>query len=551
MTIEDRYYQRNAVDALWHYFEKETGNPVLALPTGTGKSVVIARFVQEAFRAYPQTRLIMATHVKELVAQNLEKLLRMWPTAPAGVYSAGLNRKEIAPIVFGSIDSMYRKAADFGPRDIVIIDEAHLVPPSSDTKYQRFLSDLMDVNPRLKIVGLTATSYRLGLGSITNNGIFTDIAYDITQRESFNKLVREGFIARLLPKQARTEIDTADVATRGGEFVEKQLQEAADKEAITRAAVTEIVDTGYRENRSTWIIFTTGIAHTEHVTEMLRDAFGIRAAAVHSKMPSATRDANIAALQRGDITALVNSNILTTGFDCAKIDLLAVLRPTKSPVLWVQMLGRGTRPSPGKTDCLVLDFAGNTRRLGPINDPVLPKPKRKGGGGGTAGAPVRLCDVCAYYSHASLRHCEHCGTEFPQVVRYGASADTLALIAGDDVPKIETFKVEQVTYHNRIRPGKPNALKVCYFCGLALFNEWVCLDHDKFALQRAHSWWRKRSHLDPPSSVSAAMPHVHTLRVPTHIRVWVNKKHPDILSHAFNGVFDDAANPTAPAPSGG
>jgi DNA repair protein RadD len=163
------------------------------------------------------------------------------------------------------------------------------------------------------------------------------------------------------------------------------LQAAVDDADITYRALTEAVQIG--QSRRSWTAFASGIDHAIHIAEMLRGTFGIDAAEVHSKMPEKERDRRIEAYKRGELRCIVNKDILTTGFDHPPIDLILMLRPTMSTGLWVQMLGRGTRPYdpavhgylPGfptkKYDCCVLDYAGNTRRLGPINDPVIPKPK--------------------------------------------------------------------------------------------------------------------------------------------------------------------------------
>ena len=197
-----RYYQAEAIEAIYAYFSKKQGNPLVALPTGTGKSVVIGEFIRGVYQRYPNQRVMMLTHVKELIEQNLDKLLTIWPTAPAGVYSAGVGRKESNfPITFAGIASVAKKAEAFGHIDLVLIDEAHLVSADQDTLYQKFLADLKKVNPYLKVIGFTATTYRLGLGSLTNGGVFTDVCYDQTTMEAFNRLVAEGFMAPLIPKR--------------------------------------------------------------------------------------------------------------------------------------------------------------------------------------------------------------------------------------------------------------------------------------------------------------------------------------------------------------
>jgi DNA repair protein RadD len=548
VSISLRYYQENAITALWEYFQSKTGNPIEALPTGTGKSVIIAGFLQSVYSVYPTTRVLMLTHVKELIKQNFDKLVTLWPTAPAGIYSAGLGRKEVRPITFAGIASVVKKAALFEHIDLVLIDECHLVSPHDETSYRNFIADLEKVNPFIKVIGFTATPYRLGQGLLTEpfetkNAIkpplFTDICYDLTGLSAFNRLIMEGFLCKLVPKRTKEELDVSDVHMVAGEYNLNELQAAVDRAEITRRAIDETITqaTGGHRQREKWLVFATGVEHAEHIAVELRGR-GIWAQAIHSKMDSADRDRYIEEFKKpsdGTIKCLVNNNVLTTGFDCPDIDLIVVLRPTSSPGLWVQMLGRGTRPFPGKEDCLVLDFAGNTRRLGPINDPVLPKRKGRKGGGD---APVKVCEACGTYNHASVRFCCECGAEFPRAVKIKEHAASEELVKSD-MPQIEVFAVDHVVYNPHFPRSldKPPSLKVTYQTGLRQFSEWICLEHDGFAGKKARDWWRLRSADDlVPSSVEDAVGLVEYLQTPSHIRVWVNQKHPQIMAYDFSGT---------------
>jgi len=148
MLIQSRSYQSEAVGAIYNYFATKQGNPLVAMPTGTGKSVVIAMFLESIFRAYPNQRVLVLTHVKELIEQNYDKLKTVWPNAPAGINSAGLGRNDfLHPIIFAGIASVAKKAMYFGHVDLVLIDEAHLLSPNENTMYQKFLSELMKINP--------------------------------------------------------------------------------------------------------------------------------------------------------------------------------------------------------------------------------------------------------------------------------------------------------------------------------------------------------------------------------------------------------------------
>jgi DNA repair protein RadD len=195
------------------------------------------------------------------------------------------------------------------------------------------------------------------------------------------------------------------------------------------------------------------------------------------------------------------------------------------------MLGRGTRPSPdsGKENCLVLDFAGNTRRLGPINDPVKP---RKPGKGPAGEAPVRICENCGVYNHASARHCCNCGTEFLFETKIFATASNTELLRSD-LPIVEYFPVSRVLYNLHEKEGAPPSIKVSYFCGFQMFNEWVCLEHKGMPAKKARDWWRQRHQSEPPDTTHEALRRVSELRVPAKVRVWTNKKYPKVLSYEY------------------
>lgn len=522
-----RDYQEAAINSIWKYFsDGNTGNPIVAMPTGTGKSPVIGAFCKQVIERFPDQKIMMLTHVKELIEQNFEKLLLMWPTAPAGIFSAGLGRKETSPkIIFGGIGSVKNCPEAFGHVDLLLIDECHRVNPSAETSYCKFIEALKEVNPNLKVIGFTATAYRLGLGMLTEGAIFTDICIDMTTFECFNWFIAYGYLAPLTSKRTRLHINTEGVGLSGGEFKLNQLQGVVDRDEITHAALMEAMEIGH--DRQHWLIFSTGVEHAEHIAEFL-NTHGVPTGVVHSKMASSQRDANIEAYQNGELRALVNNNVLTTGFDSPWTDMIVCLRPTLSTSLWVQMLGRGTRPYPGKLNCLVLDYARNVEKLGPINDPVLPKKK----GDKRGPAPVKLCGECGEHNHCSVRNCTSCGEEFPLTVKFGVFASETEVMK-DDGPQVEVFDVDKVVYDRHEKHGAPDSILVQYYSGLQRFKTFVCVEHEGYAKKKAKEWWSKHTDMELPLSVTTALAMTKHLKTPTQIRVWVNKKYPEVLDYGF------------------
>ncbi len=524
--MELRPYQRNAIDALYDYFGASTGNPLIVMPTGTGKSVVIAGFVRDAVCAYPETRILMLTHVKELIQQNFMALLRTWPEAPAGIYSAGLSRRDLhSQILFAGIQSIHKRAGQVQRCDLVIVDEAHLISRTDGSMYRAFLADLQRINGgAVKVVGFTATPYRMDSGLLHEgkDRIFTDIAFQLPMLD----MVEQGYLCPVVPKHTATQLDVAGVGTRGGEFIAGQLEAAVDQDHITEAAVGEIVQHG--AERGSWLVFCSGVGHARHVRDAIR-RHGITAETVTGDTNPAERDQFLAAFKAGRIRCLTNANVLTTGFDAPGTDLIALLRPTKSVGLYVQMVGRGTRLAPGKEDCIVLDFAGNTARHGPV-DTVDGRRKEKGEEPGEA--PVKTCPDCQTINHASRRTCIQCGHEFPPPeIKIGKVAATDALLSSQLRP--EWIDVEGVSYAIHSKPGKPPSLRVTYRCGIATYSEWVCLQHPGYAREKAAKWWARRSDVPPPVTAADGLAQSCTLRAPTAICIRPVGQYTEIVASRF------------------
>lgn len=495
--MELRQYQRAAIDSLYTYFSGSDGNPLVVMPTGTGKSVCIAAFLREAIEGWSDTRVLVLTHVKELIQQNFAALLRMWPTAPAGIYSAGLNKRDMhAQILFGGIQSIYKRAYAVQRCDLVLIDEAHLLSESESGMYRTFLKALREINPMVKVIGFTATPYRMKTGLLHEgeNRIFTDICYDIPILD----MIQQGYLCPVVPKQTKTQLDVSGVGMRGGEFIAGQLEAAVDIDHVNQSAVHEIVTLG--EDRGSWLIFCSGVQHAKHIRDAIR-ARGIDCEAILGETTSSARDRILTDFKAGRLRALTNANVLTTGFDAPGVDLIALLRPTKSVGLYVQMLGRGTRLAEGKDNCLVLDFAGNTARHGPL-DKVDGRTKKQPGEGD---APVKTCPACETICHASVKECPTCGHIFPPPeIQIDAKASTKAVLSTQIVA--EWLEVSRVTYNRHEKHGGTPTMRVDYWCGLVKHSEWICFEHTGYPRQKACSWWNKRGpRAAVPSTVDDAI----------------------------------------------
>lgn len=487
-----RPYQQRAIDQLYDWFRAgNTGNPCLVLPTGAGKSHIVAALCHDALTNWPETRVLMLTHVKELIEQNAAKLRAHWPGAPMGIYSASVGRKELGePITFAGIQSIRKRAAELGHVDLVIIDEAHLVSHKDEGGYRDLLRELAAINPALRVVGLTATPYRLGHGLITDGDALFD---DLIEPVSIEELVQLGYLSRLRSKVTGARLDTTGVHTRGGEFVEAELQRAVNTKDQNERVVREVI--GLAGDRRSWLFFCAGVEHAEAVCDVLR-AEGVEAACVTGATPKGERERIIDRFRKGKLRALTNANVLTTGFDHPGVDLIAMLRPTMSPGLYVQMAGRGLRIADGKADCLVLDFAGVVERHGPITAVEPPGRRREGNGE----APVKVCDACAELVHPTVRVCPSCGFEFP-----APEPKKLELrdvdIMGSPPSAVRELHVTEWEWRRHVgRASGKESLRVRYYGGMTeTVDEYLTIAHEGYAGDKAR---RKLAHIATAAGAS-------------------------------------------------
>lgn len=529
--LQLRPYQEQALSDLWRWFAEQDGNPLVVLPTGAGKSLVIAEWCKLVFDTDPTACILVVTHVRELVAQNAAELVGMWPEAPWGIYSAGLGRRDIAkPLLFASIQSIHTKAFKLPRRvDMVLIDEAHLIPRTSDTMYGRFLVDLKTINPAVKIIGLTATPFRLDSGRLDQGkgAMFDGIAHDTNVRG----LIGDGFLCPPIgPVRQSTEIDTSGVGIRGGEFIAAQLSAEACRPEVVAAVADRIVEAG--AHRRGWLVFGCTIEHCELLAEALRER-GFEGRGVYGdtdqKEGKGTRDRVIADFKAQRFRFLCSQGVLTTGFNAKHVDLVALARPTQSTGLYIQMVGRGTRLSPetNKADCLVLDFGGNIARHGPFDEPFIPEAKVKRDGK----APFKECPECENACGTSTRICPACGHEFPPPER---TVDTAPAAKPLLSVEPEWLEVADAVYRRHEKAGSSPSLRVEYRVGLMVYKEWVTLEHSGYPRTKAESWWMRRAPGTViPATVDEAIARAHEVAVPSHIRVKRNGQFDEIVAIKF------------------
>lgn len=517
-----RDYQQEAVDAVFAYWDRapstteKPASPLIVMPTGSGKSPTLGELTRRLVQDYG-ARVVIATHRAELITQDAKAVRSIWPQAPIGVYSAGLGARDVDVITICGVQSIVRRPEVLGARDVMIIDEAHLISPDDGTSYQRVIGHLRQINPDMRCVGFTATPYRLGQGYLTegDDALFTSIAYSVDVK----RLIRDGWLSPVVTGYATAQIDLSEVGVRMGEFAAKDLEMACDVDSIN-GKVADDVASALSSGRTSAMIFGTSVAHAKRLRNEVQMR-GLSCEVITGETERGQRDEIIGRFKARELSVLSSCDVLTTGFDAPVVDVLALVRPTMSPSLYVQMVGRGMRLADGKRDCLLLDYGGNIARHGPIDD-VRVKPK---GGKGDGKAPTKICPTCAATCAASSRQCDHCGYEWPAPERKAndKASNLPALSVSVSVP----VKVEAPITHHDIGEVRwalhrkmgddvaPPTLRIDYYPpdpfgdGLMrkVASEWVCLSHEPggFAWRKAQKWWAEHTTARQVESVEEAI----------------------------------------------
>lgn len=401
-----RPYQTRAIDQLYKWFElNKSGHPAISMPGGSGKSVVIAQIVKDAVQNWPGTRILMLVHSKELVAQNAAKLRQLWPDAPLGIYSASIGERNVNIITYAGIQTVRNRANEIGKIDLCIVDECHAISHKDTGGYRKLLSDLFLINPDMRIVGFSASPFRLGHGMINTgkDALFTDILEPVTIEE----LVAKNYLSPLTSKAPKFLYDLSGLHKRQGDYIASEMQAKFNTSNNNINVVQELIE--FAKNRKHWLIFCSGVEHSEAIARLLNE-YNISATSLTATASKAEREQKLADFESGKIKAMCNVGILTTGYDFVDLDCIVFLRATQSPGLYLQCAVRGMRIAPNKKDCLVLDFAGVVRTHGPITNIQIQVKETKGNGE----APVKVCDNCFELCHISAKVCPACNTPFPE-----------------------------------------------------------------------------------------------------------------------------------------
>ena len=553
MALNLRPYQRESINAVYEFWGDGGGNPLVVIPTGGGKSLILSTVCRELLEDYKEMRIGIVTHVKELVQQNAEEIFRIWPGAPIGIYSAGMGRRDVrSQVLFMGIQSVHSKAHILGNFDLLIVDEAHLIPRNSDTMYGRFIADCRERTPDMRLLGLTATPYRLDSGRLEDGdgAMFDSIAYEANVRD----LIEQGYLSSLISKATLAQIDMTGVHRRAGEFVQAEMDERARIPTVVEAAVREIVEAG--QDRAGWLIFCTSVEHAAQVRDEIR-RHNISCESVTGSTPAGERDRIIRSYKARHIRCLTSVGVLTTGFNAPHVDLIAMLRPTLSTGLYVQMVGRAFRLAPGKENALILDFAGNVSRHGPI-DAVRPreqgaarKKREEGGEPEDETAKVKVCPQCRAHNDPGALICYHCGFEWPpEPPKHKPVAEEEPILTTEKT-KPKDIAIKRVWFKRHRKTDMPDSMKITYDTSHSdSYSQWVCFEHKGFARDKAVSWWRRMGGKMPiPGTVTEALGRVDA-EIASVVSITVRKvgQYPEVLNVKLGDPHSGASRVRADDP---
>ena len=365
MIYQLRDYQRKASDAAVRAFQGESKhNGLLILPTGAGKSLVIADIASRLDGA-----LLVFQPSKEILEQNFAKL-QSYGIIDCGVYSASVGCKDINRITFATIGSVMNHMQDFAHFKNVMIDECHYVN-SKAGQYKQFIE-----SENRRVVGLTATPYRLGKGlnglsmlkflTRTRPRIFDTVLYYC----QISDLLAKGYLAELRYFDC-TKLDMSQVKTNstGADYDDESLRleykRSGFYDQLTSTTV-RVLKPKDKKPRKGVLVFTRFIEEAENLTLKL-GSLGIKSAIVTGTTPKVEREGILKDFKSGFIKVVANVGTLTTGFDYPALDTVILARPTKSLSLYYQMVGRAIRPYQGK-DGWVIDLGGNYKRFGDVSN---------------------------------------------------------------------------------------------------------------------------------------------------------------------------------------
>ncbi|QXO10364.1 putative ATP-dependent RNA helicase [Proteus phage vB_PmiM_ZX7] len=467
MSFQLRPYQRDAVESAKEELKKCVDPILIEAATGAGKSLLVSELAIW-LKETSGKKVLCTAPSKELVEQNAEKY-RSYGFS-CSMYSASVGKKSIAKdVVFGTPGSIVNDLHKFDDKfSAIVIDEAHSISPT----IKKIVAHMKEHNPNLRVIGMTATPYRLGDGYIfsifpdgttvgedqTRNPFFKKLVYRITAQE----LISQGYLTPpIADAELALEYDAKNLQLNSrNQFNSKDVEAVFEGQGrLTADIVADVVEKS--RNRKGVMFFGATIQHAYEIASSLPKE---QVEVVTGKTKKKDRESIIKRFKNQEFKYLVNVSALTTGFDAPHVDVVAILRATESASLLQQIIGRGLRLDEGKLFCLVLDYAGNIERHGLEDDLFAPDIKVAGGCSGSGKLEV-VCPDCSCVNSFSVRK----GADLDNVDSEGYQLDLAGdriMLDGQPVPAHmgrRCFGEVRVSGHY-VRCSHRWSLKICPEC---------------------------------------------------------------------------------------
>jgi DNA repair protein RadD len=413
-----RPYQQDAVIELFQFCLGFEQRGLVVLPTASGKTVIFAELVRLLLKRHANYQVLLLGHTQEIVQQNEDKLLAIWPEAPVGVFCAGLGRREITQVISASRDSMVAQLSELPALDLVIIDEAHLITPEDSGRYQLILQHAKSKNPKLKVLGFTATPFRSRKGYLHDQqglNLFDKVVY----HKRIDELTKATYLCplRAVAVNPKAVADTSKVRESKQDFNSADLNKVLNIEALSEAIVADWhCKTG---GKLATVFYAASLTQAKLLQKILGQR-GYKFPVIEGLTPKADRISWLEQFEAGQLMGLINYGTLTTGWDSPRMQCIVMARPTLSPGLFLQVVGRGLRTSPLKTETLLLDYGDNLHRFGPIE---RVRPESEDRKRFLLKDKIKTCPVCDTLLSVYATECEHCTERFDPPERFSECVD--------------------------------------------------------------------------------------------------------------------------------
>lgn len=471
-----RDYQQEAVNKLWARLF-ESGSVLCALPTGSGKTEVMQALLKKCIDKKPDIKIVVIAQKINLIEQTARRFRKNFDSV--SIYCGSIDKDLSGTIVIASIQSISEIKMHI---NVVVVDEVHAI----DHEQGRYF-DFFELNrhEKLKVIGFTATPFRAD-GPIYGEGKFFE---QIDYYKGIDEMIEAGFLVHPLMKAPNHQIDTTQLAVRAGEYAQEDVDRVTVNQEVVTAQVNDALSRLYDRYSVVWAC--ASINHAEMVYHTIKriteDQSNVYI--IHSKMSKIDRDENLKYFESCEPSHLIFVTIVSEGYDHPPIDAVVLMRPTRSPVLYVQTVGRGLRVSGDKKDCLVLDYGNVVRSCGPLNDPKVVNARK--GKSIEDEVQHRVCPNCCEYVLKILAACNVCGFSFREEkkeTKLRVEADTDTDIMRVNAPREMLVRGVTLGFH-RSKNGN-DCLKITYKSLSLLDRDFT--EYFVFSNDYAHKRMQKR-----------------------------------------------------------